>query len=422
MNQVAERAGVETNERRCRHCGSLLHHTFVDLGSSPLCNTMLTEDALQRGETFYPLHVRVCGDCFLAQLDEFVAPSEIFTEYSYFSSFSDMFVAHAKRYVDAAVERFGLDSSSRVFEVASNDGYLLQHFIPHGVAMLGIEPALNVAEAARAKGIPTISEFVGEKTAASIIGEHGTAHLVIANNVMAHTPYLNDFVRGLAILAGETGVITVEFPHIARLIERNQFDTVYHEHFSYFSLYTVDRVFRAKGLRIFDVEEIDTHGGSLRVYATRADEGVHPEAPAVAAMHAFEAERRITDLSTYADFSRKVEQSKRDLLDTLIRLKREGRQIVGYGVPGKGNTLLNYCGIRSDFLSYMVDRNPYKQGKYTPGTRIPIYPPERIFETKPDYVLVMVWNLVDEVVEQMQAIREWGGRFIVAIPEVRTIG
>ena len=406
---------------RCRHCESPLQHTLVDLGSSPLCNTLLDAEGLHRGEVFYPLCVRVCDKCFLAQLDEFVAPDEIFTEYSYFSSFSDHFVAHAKRFVDRAVNRFALSADSLVYEVASNDGYLLQHFDPHRVPVIGIEPALNVAEAARKKGIRTLNEFIGRDTAQQIVSEHGAGNLVIANNVLAHTPHLNDFVVGLATHAGETGVVSVEFPHLMRLMERNQYDTIYHEHFSYFSFYTAKRVFASAGLRVFDVEEIDTHGGSLRISATAATNTQHVEQAGVAAMEAFERSRGVSDLATYSNFTARVEASKRALLDTLIRLRAQDKTIVGYGVPGKGNTLLNYCGIRTDFVDYMVDRNPYKQGRFTPGTRIPIHHPDAIFETRPDYVLIMVWNLVDEVMEQLEGIRDWGGKFIVPIPDVEIL-
>jgi hypothetical protein len=404
--------------RRCRHCDAPLEQTLVDLGSSPLCNTLLDVDSMNRGEAFYPLHVRVCGNCFLAQLDEFVSPDEIFGEYSYFSSFSDTFVAHARRFVEESIDRFRLNGASKVIEVASNDGYLLQHFRPHGVPVLGIEPARNVAEAAVAKGIPTVVMFLGEDSAREIVKEHGAADLVVANNVLAHTPHLNDFVAGLAVLAGEQGVVSVEFPHLVRLINLNQFDTIYHEHFSYYSFHTVCRIFESKGLRVFDVQEIDTHGGSLRVFATVGD---HPETPNVQRMHAFEQDWGVTDLATYANFTHRVEETKRQLLECLIPLRRAGKHIVGYGVPGKGNTLLNYCGLRTDFIDYMVDRNPYKQGRFTPGTRIPIYAPERIRETQPDYVLIMIWNLVDEVVAQLDEVRSWGGKFIVPIPNVKLL-
>lgn len=374
---------------------------------------------MNRGEVFYPLHVRVCGNCFLAQLDEFVSPGDIFGEYAYFSSFSDAFVAHARRFVEDSLRRFGLTESSRVVEVGSNDGYLLQHFLPHGVRVLGIEPARNVAEVAIAKGIPSIAMFLGQESARVLVREHGVADLVIANNVLAHTPHLNDFVAGLAVLAGARGVVSVEFPHLMRLIERNQFDTIYHEHFSYYSFYTVCRIFESNGLRVFDVQEIDTHGGSLRVFATAGD--CHPATPNVRRMHAVENDWGVTDLASYSNFTRQVEETKRQLLECLIPLRRAGKHVVGYGVPGKGNTLLNYCGIRTDLIDYMVDRNPYKQGKFTPGTRIPIYPPERLFATKPDYVLIMIWNLVDEVIAELGAVRTWGGQFIVPIPSPKLL-
>jgi SAM-dependent methyltransferase len=405
----------------CRHCGTVLEHTLVDLGSSPPCNNLLDSDSLTQGEVFYPLHVKVCGSCFLAQLEEFVAPEEIFSEYSYFSSFSTSFVAHAKRFVEGAIDRFALAANSRVFEVASNDGYLLQHFLPHNISVLGIEPALNVAEAARAKGVPTISVFLGEETASDVVNEYGRADLVVANNVLAHTPDLNDFVRGLATLVGETGVVSVEFPHLMRLIERNQFDTIYHEHFSYFSLFTVERVFASQGLRVFDVEELGVHGGSLRLCATPVDSSKHSQSDNVERLREFERSRKVDELSSYAGFTENVQEVKRALLQQLISIRRAEQRVVGYGAPGKGNTLLNYCGIRSDFLDYMVDMNPYKQGRYTPGTRIPIYHPDKIFETRPEYVLVMPWNIADEIMEQLSDIRKWGGKFIVAIPELQIL-
>jgi hypothetical protein len=395
-----------------------LEQTLVDLGSSPLCNTLLDASSMNRGEAFYPLHVRVCGNCFLAQLDEFVSPDEIFGEYSYFSSFSDTFVAHAKRFVEESITRFGLTSASKVIEIASNDGYLLQHFLPHGVPVLGVEPSRNVAEAATSKGIPTLVMFLGEDTAREIVEQHGEADLVVANNVLAHTPHLNDFVAGLAVLAGPHGVVSVEFPHLVRLIELNQFDTIYHEHFSYYSFHTVCRIFESQGLHVFDVREIDTHGGSLRVFASAGD---HAETSSVRRMRAFEQDWGVTNLETYANFTNRVEENKRQLLECLIPLRREGKRIVGYGVPGKGNTLLNYCGIRTDFIDYMVDRNPYKQGKFTPGTRIPIHAPEMIRETKPDFILIMIWNLVDEVIAQLDEVRSWGGKFIVPIPNVKLL-
>ncbi len=406
---------------KCRHCGAALHQTLVDLGSSPLCNSLLDEKSLQAGEVFYPLHVRVCGTCFLAQLDEFVSPAEIFSEYSYFSSFSDSFVAHAKAYAGMAIDRFGLTPSSKVVEVASNDGYLLQHFVARGIPVLGIEPALNVAEEARRKGVPTVSKFLGAETGQALRDEHGAADLVAANNVLAHTPYINDFVAGLRILLKERGVVTVEFPHVIPLIQDNLFDTIYHEHFSYLSLYSVERVFATGGLRVFDVEVLTTHGGSLRVFAERADGPQRPVTERVHERRHAEAAFGIDQLATYARYTAQVERTKRELLACLIELRGAGKRIVGYGAPGKGNTLLNYCGIRTDFLDYLVDRNPYKQGKYAPGSRLPIHAPEQIRKTRPDYILVMPWNIKDEIMAQVAYAREWGGRFIVPLPAVRVI-
>jgi len=368
---------------------------------------------MQGGETFYPLHVRVCGNCFLAQLDEFVSPSDIFKDYTYFSSFSGAFVEQSRRYVEAMIRRFGLGPQSKAYEVASNDGYLLQHYVARGVPVLGIEPAANVAEVARRKGVPTISVFLGDKTGREIREEHGACDVVSANNVMAHTPYLNDFVAGLKQLIKPGGVITVEFPHLFKMMEDNTWDMIYHEHFSYFSFHAAEKVFQSQGLRIFDVEEVASHGGSYRIFGTYADDTTHTATDAVERVRRYEQSRGVHDLETYARFAEQVEESKRALLEVLIGLRRAGKTIVGYGVPGKGNTLLNYCGIRQDFLQYMVDKSPYKQGRYTPGTRIPIHAPEKIFETRPDYVLVMPWNLRDEIVQQMAGIRKWGGRFIV---------
>ncbi|MGH8177911.1 MAG: methyltransferase domain-containing protein [Steroidobacter sp.] len=418
MDHISSETGRNS---QCRHCDATLTQTLVDLGSSPLCNTLLDHDSMQRGESFYPLHVRVCGACFLVQLGEFVSPGEIFSEYSYFSSFSDSFVAHARAYAETAIERFGLTPASRVIEAASNDGYLLQHFVARSIPVLGIEPALNVAAEARRKGVPTVTEFVGSAAAEAICQQHGAADLVVANNVLAHTPALNDFVAGLRNLLKDDGVVTVEFPHLVRLIEDNLFDTIYHEHFSYFSFFTAERVFASQGLRVFDVEEVDTHGGSLRMYAARAQCDKHIATHRVASMRERERAFGITDLASYSKFTAKVEQTKRDLLERLVDLRNGGKRIVGYGVPGKGNTLLNYCGIRTDFLEYMVDRNPYKQGRYTPGTRIPIHAPEKISQTRPDYILIMPWNLKDEIVRQLAYVREWGGRFIVPIPKVQLL-
>jgi SAM-dependent methyltransferase len=403
----------------CRFCSTPLRHTLVDLGMSPLCESYLSAEQLNRMEPFYPLHVHICENCLLAQLEEYVSPEEIFTEYAYFSSFADSWLRHAKAYTDLMLERFGLDSHSLVVELASNDGYLLQYFIEKGVPVLGVEPARNIANVAIEKGIPTRVEFFGEKTARDMVAEGITADLVLGNNVLAQVPGLNDFVRGMKVLLKPHGVITLEFPHLVRLMEENQFDTIYHEHFSYFSLLAVEKIFAAHGLTIFDVEELPTHGGSLRIYARNAQDGTNPISGRVAELRRREEEGGLTRMQTYSAFSEKVRETKRGLLEFLIKAKREGKRVCGYGAPGKGNTLLNYCGIRTDFLDFTVDRNPYKHGKFTPGTHIPIFPPEKIREARPDYVLILPWNFKDEIIKQMSFIREWGGRFIVPIPEVR---
>lgn len=402
----------------CRFCGSALRTTFVDLGLSPLCQTHITGDQLSHGEPFYPLHAYVCEQCFLVQLQEFVAPENIFTEYAYFSSYSLSWVEHAERYVDMVCERFALDASTRVIEIASNDGYLLQHFVRRGVPVLGIEPAANVARAAIEKGIPSVSKFFGLRTAEEIARHHGRPQLLLGNNVLAHVPDLNDFVRGMKHLLAPSGVITMEFPHLYRLMESNQFDTIYHEHFSYFSLVTVERVFAEHGLTLFDVEELGTHGGSLRIYARHRENNTLAVTDRMSGLRAREVAEGFLAKERYLGFAEQVEATKRKLLAFLIGAKNAGSRIVGYGAPGKGNTLLNYCGIRTDFLDYTVDANPYKQGKFTPGTRIPILSPARIRETKPDYVLILPWNLKDEISRQASYIREWGGKFVVPIPEV----
>ena len=405
----------------CRFCSAPLERTFVDLGMSPLCESFLAADQLNRMEPFYPLHVMICSECLLVQLEEYVTPEDIFREYAYFSSFSDTWLAHAERYVEMMTERFALGSASRVVEVASNDGYLLQYFVRRGVPSLGIEPARNVAEEARKKGVLTISEFFGRELARSIRAEHGAADLIAGNNVLAQVPDVNDFVAGMKILLAEHGVVTVEFPHLLRLIEENQFDTIYHEHFSYFSLFTAERIFRSHGLPLFDVEELPTHGGSLRLFARHEDDRTKALSPRLDELRRREESAGLTRADGYGAFAEKVEETKRKLLEFLIIAKRAGKRVVGYGAPGKGNTLLNYCGIRTDFLDYTVDRNPYKHGKYLPGTHIPIHPPDRIRETRPDYVLILPWNFRDEIVRQMAFIREWGGRFVVPIPEVREL-
>jgi SAM-dependent methyltransferase len=405
----------------CRHCGAPLDLTVVDLGKSPLCQTVLTVEQLEQGEAFYPLHVRACERCWLVQIPEFVPPEDIFTEYAYFSAYSDSWVEHARRYVDAITERLSLDGDSLVVELASNDGYLLQHFLPKGIPVFGVEPAQNVAEAAVARGVPTITEFFGADLARALAAERGHADLVLGNNVLAQVPDINDFVAGVAALLAPGGTATFEFPHLAKLIEHLEYDTIYHEHFSYFSLHAIRAIFAAQGLELVDVEELPSHGGSLRVYLQHAAAAAEPSS-AVLELLAQEDERGMRDPATYERFAEGVRESKRALLELLIGLRREGKQVVGYGAPGKGNTLLNYCGIRTDFLDYTVDRNPYKQGKHTPGTHIPIHPPERISETRPDVILILPWNLADEIQLQLAYTAEWGARLVVPVPTARFLG
>lgn len=403
----------------CRFCAAPLTHTLVDLGMSPLCESYVDAVGLNRMEPFYPLRVRVCDRCYLAQLEEYVNPEEIFTEYAYFSSYADSWLKHAKSYAELMDQRFGLDPSSLVVELGSNDGYLLQYFVEKRIPVLGIEPARNVAKVAIEKGVPTRIEFFGERLARELVAEGKAADLIVGNNVLAQVPGLNDFVRGMKILLKAGGIITLEFPHLVRLMAENQFDTIYHEHFSYFSLLAAEKIFAAHGLTLFDVEELPTHGGSLRVYARHAEDGTKPVGERIGGLREKERAAGLSRMESYAAFSDRVRETKRKLLGFLIDVKGKGKTICGYGAPGKGNTLLNYCGIRTDFLDYTVDRNPYKQGKFTPGTHIPIFSPDRILETRPDYVLILPWNFKDEIMAQMAGIREWGGRFIVPIPEVR---
>jgi hypothetical protein len=386
---------------------------------SPLCQTHITQEQLNSMEPFYPLRTYVCHHCYLVQLEEFVAPGDIFSEYAYFSSYSDSWVEHAKRYAELVTTRFGLDSSSRVIEIASNDGYLLQHFASVGIPCLGIEPAANVAAEAIAKGIPSLVKFFGMQTAREVAEEHGLADLLLGNNVLAHVPDLNDFVGGMKILLAPNGIITMEFPHLFRLMQENQFDTIYHEHFSYFSFITVEKVFAAHGITLFDVEELPTHGGSLRIYGRHFEDNSKPVSANLTDLRTRELKAEFDQIDTYTGFTEQVKETKRNLLEFLIEAKRAGKSVVGYGAPGKGNTLLNYCGIRQDFLDYTVDRNPYKKGKYTPGTHIPICDPDKIRETKPDYLLLLPWNLKDEIMQQMAYIRGWGGQFVVPIPSVK---
>jgi hypothetical protein len=405
----------------CRFCGSPLEHLVVDLGMSPPCERYLRADQLDEMEPFYPLRVHVCDRCLLVQLQEYVSPEEIFTEYAYFSSYSSSWVEHARRYCELMIARFGLGPGSLVVELASNDGYLLGHLVRRGIPVLGVEPARNVAEAATAQGVPTLTEFFGLELARRMVAAGRRADLLVANNVLAQVPDLNDFVAGMRVLLAPRGVATVEFPHLARLFEGNQFDTIYHEHFSYFSLLVAERVFAEHGLVVFDVEELPTHGGSLRVYLRHARDGSKPVRPSVKALKAREVDEGLDRLEHHLSFGPKVEATKRTLLGFLIHARERGRRTVGYGAPGKGNTLLNYCGIRSDLLDYTVDRNPYKQGRFLPGTHVPIHDPSLIARTRPDYVLILPWNLRDEIIAQLDEVRSWGGRFVVPIPEVRVI-
>jgi SAM-dependent methyltransferase len=414
---VSESESARASSRGCRFCGHALQTTFVDLGMSPLCQTHIEPQQLNSMEPFFPLHAWVCERCFLVQLEEYVAPANIFSEYAYFSSFADSWVEHARRYSVLMRERFGIGRDSLVMEIASNDGYLLQHFVAAAVPVLGIEPAANIAKVAQDKGIRTEVCFHGRTSADKIVAKYGQADLLLGNNVLAHVPDLNDFVAGMKRLLKPTGVITMEFPHLQRLMEQNQFDTIYHEHFSYFSFFTVEQVFAAHGLTLFDVDELSTHGGSIRIYARHEQDNSKPVSERAQQLRARELALGFNRLQTYQNFAEQVKSTKRKILSLLIELKNRGSSIVGYGAPGKGNTLLNYCGIRTDLLSYTVDRNPYKQGKYTPGTHIPILSPDAIRDTRPDYVFILPWNLKDEISAQMSFVREWGGKFIVPIPE-----
>jgi C-methyltransferase C-terminal domain/Putative zinc binding domain/Methyltransferase domain len=405
----------------CRFCAAPLRHTFVDLGMSPLCESYVPAERLGAMEPFYPLHARICERCLLVQLEEFVAPEEIFTEYAYFSSYSDSWVAHAGGYVEMAVERFGLGPDSLVVELASNDGYLLQHVVERGIPALGIEPAANVAEAARERGIETVVEFFGRELAARLVAEGRRADLLAANNVMAHVPDLNDFVGGMEPLLSPDGVVTIEVPHLVRLVEDNQYDTIYHEHFSYFSFLTAGRVLSAHGLDVFDVDELATHGGSLRLYAQRRSTGRRRVTSRVEALAERERALGFDTLDGHGGFAARVEETKWSLLEFLIERRREGKRVAGYGAPGKGNTLLNYCGIRTDLLDFTVDRNPYKQGQFLPGTHIPIRHPEALEQARPDFILILPWNLKEEIVAQLSYTREWGARCVVPIPEVEVL-
>lgn len=408
-----------TGEKKCRFCNGDLKFSFADLGMSPLSNSYLKQENLHKMEPFYPLHAYVCDSCFLVQLEEFESAEHIFSDYAYFSSYSKSWLAHARAYTEHMIERFNMDSSWKVMEIASNDGYLLQYFKEQGIPVTGVEPAANVAKVAEEKGIPTIVEFLGVETARKLVEQGYQGNVIAGNNVLAHVPDINDFVGGLKILLAPEGVITIEFPHLMQLMERNQFDTIYHEHFSYFSFVTAERIFKAHGLVLFDVQFLDTHGGSIRIFARHEEDVDKGVEPSVNKLREKEIAAGFEVMETYRDFAEQVRETKRKLLEFLITEKRAGKTIVGYGAPAKGNTLLNYCGVRSDFLDYTVDLSPHKAGLYLPGTHIPIYSPEKIAETRPDYVLILVWNLKEEVMEQMAHIRDWGGKFVVPIPEVK---
>jgi len=406
-------------EAQCRFSGQLLHHSFVDLGMSPLANAYLTAEQLNQAEKYYPLHAYVSEDTLLVQLEQFETPDNIFSDYAYFSSYSESWLKHAKTYTDMIVERFGFNQKSQIVEIASNDGYLLQNFVERGIPVLGIEPAANIAKVAQEKGIPSLIKFFGVQTAKELVLQGTQADLLIGNNVLAHVPNLNDFIAGMQILLNPNGILTMEFPHVLQLIQENQFDTIYHEHFSYFSFLTVEKIFAAHNLTLFDVEELSTHGGSLRIYA-KHDYAENPGiTERVKELKAKEIDAGLDLIETYITFGEKVKETKRKLLSFLLAAKVEGKSIVGYGAPAKGNTLLNYCGIGRDFIDYTVDRNPHKQGLFLPGTHIPIYDPDKVRETKPDYLLILPWNLKEEIMEQMSFISEWGGQFVVPIPEVQ---
>jgi C-methyltransferase C-terminal domain/Putative zinc binding domain/Methyltransferase domain len=407
--------------KACRFCGTGLQRTFVDLGLSPLCETYPSAADLNCGETYYPLHVYVCEKCWLVQLEEYESPEQIFSDYAYFSSFSDSWLKHCDNYCEAMKARFGLSKQSFVVEVASNDGYLLQYFVKREVPVLGIEPAANVATVAVAKGVPTLVRFFGTKLAKELAGEGRCADLVLGNNVLAQVPDLNDFVDGLNIMLKPEGVLTLEFPHLLQLIQLNEFDTIYHEHFSYFSLLSTIKIMAAHGLRVFDVEELKSHGGSLRVYACRAESETHPVEANVSKVLADETRAKLDKIDGYESFARQVKETKFALVDFLLTAAKQRKKVAGYGAPGKSATLLHYCGIGKDLIEYTVDRSPYKQGRFLPGSRIPIYHPDRIRQTRPNYVVILPWNLKDEIMQQLQFIREWGGRFVIPIPKVAVV-
>jgi SAM-dependent methyltransferase len=402
---------------KCRLCGAELRHTFVDLGMSPPCESYLSADQLDAGETFYPLHVRVCENCLLVQLPAYIPAEDIFSDYAYFSSYSDSWVAHARRFVEDAARTFALGPDSFVVEVASNDGYLLQHSVALGIRSLGIEPAANIAEVARSRGIETEVMFLGESAGLDVADRHGKADLVVANNVFAHVPDIVDFSKGLRALVADNGWVSIEIPHLLRLIEGNEYDTIYHEHFSYLSLLTAQRVLAAAGLRVVDIEELPTHGGSMRLWSVPSSADVEVK-PSVARVLAVEAAAGLNTVEGHDGFARQVAEVRNDFVEFLVGCQRDGKRVAGYGAPGKGNTLLNHCGIRSDLMRFTVDRNPHKHGMFLPGTHIPIHPVERLAEERPDYVVIMPWNLRTEITAQLDYVRGWGGRFVVSLPKL----
>ncbi len=427
--EVSKTSPTETNPEmnkkqsalNCRFCQSSVTHTFANLGMSPLANAFVKAEHLSNMERFYPLHAYVCDQCFLVQLGEFESPEAIFSDYAYFSSYSDSWLSHAKNYTQQMTNRFKFDEQSLVVEVASNDGYLLQYFKEKNISVLGIEPAANVAKVAEEIGIPSLVEFFGTDCAQKLVAKGKQADLMIANNVLAHVPNINDFVAGFQLLLKPTGIATFEFPHLLQLIQHNQFDTIYHEHFSYLSLLTIQQVFAKQGLEVFDVEELPTHGGSLRVFVQQAEHQPHSVSNTVAELIETEKNAGLNQLNTYLRFSEQVKAVKYNLLSFLTEAKQQDKFIVGYAAAAKGNTLLNYCGIGPEFVDYVVDKNPYKQGRYLPGTHIPVKAPEAIQGTKPDYVLILAWNLQDEVKAQMDFIQDWGGQFLVPIPQLKIL-
>jgi SAM-dependent methyltransferase len=410
-----------TDSLLCRVCSCPMTISFVNLGMIPLCQHYIEPDQVETSETFYPLHARVCPDCFYVGLPEYVSAQEIFTEYAYFSSISTSWLSYVKDSVASMVELYSLNAQSQVIEMASNDGYLLQFFVERGIPALGVEPAMNVAKVANDKGIPTLAEFFNLKTALELRERGGQADLLLAFNCLDHVPDLQDVLKGMQVLLKPEGVIHVELPYLRSLVEDNQFDTIYHDRYSYFSLMSASRAFARNGLRIFDVKRIPTHGGSLRILACHAENRARPTLPSVSALLVEEEGAGMATPEFYRSFTRRVADTKHQLLRFLIDVKSEGHSLVGYGVAAKGNVLLNYCGIRGDFIDYLVDRSPYKRGKYAPGTRLPIQDVEQIFATKPAYILILPWNIKDEIVQQMASVRAWGGKFVVAIPRIQTL-